>query len=44
MLPHDPTGRNGPKNPQPDVVKVRDPKEDELVPTPAYGQSAPEKQ
>jgi len=29
MLPWDYTGRIGPKNPQPDVVKVREPKEEE---------------
>jgi len=29
MLPWDPTGVNGPKMPQPDVVKIREPKEDE---------------
>jgi len=34
MLPHDYTGRNGPKRPQPDVVKVREPKEEkDLAPT-----------
>ncbi len=35
MLPHDPAGRMGPKTPQPDVVKVYDPKEDEPVAHPA---------
>jgi small subunit ribosomal protein S3e len=29
MLPHDPSGRIGPKIAQPDVVKVFDPKEEE---------------
>ena len=29
MLPHDPSGRIGPKIAQPDVVKVYDPKEEE---------------
>jgi len=33
MLPWDPTGRNGPKIPQPDVVKIREPKEEEPIPT-----------
>lgn len=28
MLPHDPTGRTGPKIPQPDVIVVREPKEE----------------
>jgi len=41
MLPWDPTGRNGPKIPQPDVVKIREPKDDEIVPasTTGYGQT-----
>jgi len=34
MLPHDPTGKLGPKKPQPDIVKVLDPKEDEPVQQP----------
>jgi len=35
MLPHDYTGKQGPKAPQPDVVKVREPKEEkDLAPTP----------
>jgi len=42
MLPWDPSGRTGPKKPQPDVVKVLEPKEDEPIPsipvTP-YGQT-----
>jgi ribosomal protein uS3 len=36
MLEWDPTGQRGPKNPQPDVVKVREPKEEE-VPAVPYG-------
>jgi len=42
MLPWDPTGRTGPKKPQPDVVKVREPKEEEVVQQPSlgYGQIA----
>jgi len=42
MLPWDPTGRTGPKKPQPDVVKVREPKDDEVVQQPSlgYGQIA----
>jgi hypothetical protein len=32
MKEWDPTGRNGPRTPLPDVVKVHDPKEDEFVP------------
>jgi len=39
MLPWDPTGRNGPRIPQPDVVKIREPKDDEILPSPGYGQS-----
>jgi len=42
MLPWDPTGRNGPKMPQPDVVKIREPKDEEPMPTGpsgGYGQS-----
>jgi small subunit ribosomal protein S3e len=35
MLPYDPTGRNGPKIPQPDVIIVHEPKEEEILePTP----------
>eukprot|EP00163_Fabomonas_tropica_P011509 TRINITY_DN2221_c0_g1_i1.p1 TRINITY_DN2221_c0_g1~~TRINITY_DN2221_c0_g1_i1.p1 ORF type:complete len:228 (-),score=82.66 TRINITY_DN2221_c0_g1_i1:372-1055(-) len=35
MLPWDPTGKSGPKNPQPDVITVLEPKEEEenIVPT-----------
>jgi len=42
MLPWDPTGRTGPKKPQPDVVKVREPKDEEVVQQPSlgYGQIA----
>lgn len=29
MLPWDPSGKTGPKKPQPDVVKVLEPKEEE---------------
>jgi len=36
MLPWDYTGKRGPKTPQPDVVKVLDPKEEE-VPVTGYG-------
>jgi ribosomal protein S3 len=40
MLPHDYTGRQGPKTPQPDVVKVREPKEEkETVATPTATKS-----
>ena len=40
MLPWDPSGKTGPKKPQPDVVKVLEPKEEEepaqiSKPTPA---------
>jgi len=35
MLPWDPTGRNGPKKPQPDVVRVLEPKEDDILQPPA---------
>jgi len=47
MLPWDPTGRNGPKKPQPDVVKVLEPKDDvPLSSTPAtpYGQTVAKEQ
>jgi len=36
MLPWDYTGRTGPKTPQPDVVKVLEPKEEDVVAT-SYG-------
>jgi len=42
MLPWDPTGRTGPKNPQPDVVKVLEPKEEEVATTP-YAATQPTK-
>lgn len=35
MLPWDPTGKTGPKTPQPDVVKVHEPKEEDA----SYGTS-----
>merc|ERR1711971_1489551 len=40
MLPHDPTGKVGPKTPYPDIVEIREPKEEEpyveaVVTTPA---------
>jgi len=48
MLPWDPSGRTGPKIPQPDVVKIREPKDDEIVSsnsaTANYGQAAQEPQ
>jgi len=41
MLPHDPSGKLGPKKQQPDIVKVLEPKEDEVpaatVPTKSIG-------
>jgi len=40
MLEWDPTGRTGPKIPQPDVVKVLEPKEE--VPATSYGQAVQE--
>ena len=30
MLPHDPTGKMGPKNPMPDAIKILDPKDENL--------------
>ena len=33
MLPHDPTGRMGPKIPQPDVIVIHEPKEEEPIET-----------
>jgi len=44
MLPHDWSGKLGPKTPQPDVIKVYEPKEDDaMTPStaPAIPQSAP---
>merc|ERR1712226_1415461 len=35
MLPHDPTGKVGPKTPYPDIVEIREPKEEEPVAVPA---------
>jgi len=35
MLPWDPSGRSGPKTPQPDVVKVNEPKEEDIL-TPSH--------
>merc|ERR1712183_1201713 len=32
MLPHDPTGKVGPKTPYPDIVEIRETKEEEPVP------------
>jgi hypothetical protein len=32
MREWDPTGRQGPKTPMPDIVKVIDPKEEEALP------------
>jgi ribosomal protein uS3 len=49
MLPHDPTGRMGPKIAQPDVVKVLEPKEEEPLPAAqapkpvGFGAAAPTK-
>lgn len=31
MLPWDPTGKKGPKNPLPDVVKILNPKKEDLI-------------
>merc|ERR1719228_2704672 len=31
MLPHDPTGKVGPKTPYPDIVEIREPKEEEPI-------------
>jgi len=46
MLPHDPTGKLGPKKPQPDIVTVLEPKDDEPVAQPRgqYKEQAPEQQ
>merc|ERR1712215_537468 len=35
MLPHDPSGKVGPKTPYPDIVEIREPKEEEPVAVPA---------
>eukprot|EP00292_Cryptomonas_paramecium_P009763 CAMPEP_0113679466 /NCGR_PEP_ID=MMETSP0038_2-20120614/10660_1 /TAXON_ID=2898 /ORGANISM="Cryptomonas paramecium" /LENGTH=247 /DNA_ID=CAMNT_0000597501 /DNA_START=65 /DNA_END=805 /DNA_ORIENTATION=+ /assembly_acc=CAM_ASM_000170 len=37
MLPHDPEGKNGPKNPFPDNVTILDPKEDKPITVAAKG-------
>jgi len=39
MLPHDPTGKNGPKVLQPDVVEVRIPKEESQTPQHSTGKT-----
>jgi small subunit ribosomal protein S3e len=39
MLPWDPSGKTGPKKPQPDVVKVLEPKDEDETPQPT--KSAP---
>jgi len=44
MLPWDPSGRTGPKTPQPDVVKIREPKDEDTPPPTTYGQVAQEPQ
>jgi small subunit ribosomal protein S3e len=37
MLPHDPTGKEGPKTPLSDIITILDPKDDApLEPTPVY--------
>jgi small subunit ribosomal protein S3e len=40
MLPHDPTGRNGPKTALPDVVTIVEPK-DETNPEAPYSEAKP---
>merc|ERR1712018_30947 len=42
MLPHDPTGKVGPKTPYPDIVEIREPKEEEPIPVPATPVETPE--
>ena len=37
MLPHDPEGKMGPKNPIPDYVTIFEPKEDVVVPVVGKG-------
>eukprot|EP00297_Palpitomonas_bilix_P025706 CAMPEP_0113888554 /NCGR_PEP_ID=MMETSP0780_2-20120614/12932_1 /TAXON_ID=652834 /ORGANISM="Palpitomonas bilix" /LENGTH=77 /DNA_ID=CAMNT_0000877407 /DNA_START=1 /DNA_END=234 /DNA_ORIENTATION=- /assembly_acc=CAM_ASM_000599 len=44
MLPHDPSGKLGPKQPIPDTIVIKEPKEDESAVAPVgsiktYGQS-----
>ena len=34
MLPHDPTGKMGPKTPLSDVIQIIEPKEDPVIPMP----------
>jgi len=42
MLPWDPTGKMGPKDPLPDVVRVKEPKPDQVLDkTPSQTQSQP---
>jgi len=41
MLPHDPSGKKGPKIPLPDVVRVLKPKKDDLAITTATATAAP---
>jgi small subunit ribosomal protein S3e len=41
MLPHDWSGKIGPKTPQPDVVKIYDPKESDLAMVPANVAAGP---
>lgn len=43
MLPHDPSGKNGPKQPLPDIVTILDAPKEEEVPEPkALGRTVPE--
>jgi len=42
MLPHDPTGKNGPRNPLPDHVDISDPKDDVVITEP-YSENKLEK-
>ena len=48
MLPHDPSGKVGPKTPYPDIVEIREPKEEEpyvpaaVTPAPAPVEPAAE--
>jgi len=39
MLDHDPKGRNGPKTPIPDMIIIKEPKEDENLSKPVIGAS-----
>merc|ERR1712128_412054 len=41
MLPHDPTGKVGPKTPYPDIVEIREPKEEEPYVPQAVAAAAP---